>query len=713
MRFQSGTGWSRRLPYICASNPSTMRLSYLLLLSCLMGQAQEIPTAIKKPLETGRFGLPFTDNYRWLEDVNSPETRAWVDAENAVTDAHFTEVRKTVSSKAAIQDYAKRATYYAPYQKGRYFYTYYRKSANRPASLYVIRNLQSEPEELVNPYSVTGDADTPIRAFFPSKNDKYLAYLMNAGGSDRGILRLKNLGGGKDPDDIVNNVRFSGVAWHGDNAFLYKRNDNRIGIDKDSTFRLMYHRIGSDEAADETVFDASTVSGDISYFKVSGNVLSLLVKNRDETIQGLYFANLSESPFRPTKFGMALEGYEFKTYRNGLIYCSSRKYPWGDLRTISVADKSERILIPQIYMNLLVDVDFFKDYILCKYKADGQFYMGVYDSAGKFIRKFILPYGLDYQIGSFDYDKEEVYVTFSSYVIPAQNYRLNLQTGASDIFFSRYNKAKPTLFPFDYFETKNITYKSRDGEDVPITIVHKRGLKLDGNNPTLLEAYGGFGHIHEPTYSNGIVYFLENGGVYAFAEIRGNGDKGTEWHEKGRGVNKINTFNDFIDAAEYLIREQYTSSSKLAITGGSQGGLLVGTAVTMRPDLFRVAIPRVGVYDMPLFYDYSVGSHHIDEYGDISTEKGYRDVMAYSPYHRIKEDVDYPIMLIITGENDERVPPFQSYKFAARMQDRPSQKNPVFLRVNRNAGHYGKVANAADFTEQTASMFDFILYHLK
>ncbi|UMY66419.1 MULTISPECIES: prolyl oligopeptidase family serine peptidase [unclassified Flavobacterium] len=688
------------------------RLVAAALLLCLNLYAQ-VPVAKKLPVVEEHFGLPFTDNYRWLETLDSPETLAWVEAENAATDAHFAEIRKTVSSKEAILDYAKRATYYLPFQKGRYLYGYFRSSANRPSSLYLIRNLQSDPELIVDPSNVTGDTETPIQSFYPSKGDQYLAYLINPGGGDRGVIRLKTLNGGKDPDDVIHQVKFSGVAWNGDSGFFYKRNDNTNGMERDSTFRLMYHRLGSEEAVDETVYDTKESTGNISSFRVYGDVLAVLVENPDESIKGLYLADLTLPPFVPTLFDKDLKDYRFKTYRKGKIYCSSNQYPWGDLRTISVVDKSERILIPQIYMNLLVSVAFFKDYILCKYKADGQFYMGVYHDNGTFIRRFNLPYGLDYEIAFYDYEKDEVYVTFSSDVIPAQNYRLNLTTGASDLFVSRYTKAKPTLFPFDYFETKNITYKSRDGEDVPITIVHKRGMKLDGTNPTLLEGYGSFGKIHTPRYNNGLVYFLEKGGVYAFAEVRGNGDKGTEWHEKGRGSNKINTFNDFIDAAEYLIREKYTSPSKLAITGASQGGLLVGAAVTLRPELFRVAVPRVGVYDMPLFYQFSVGRFHVDEYGDISNEKGYREVMAYSPYHNIREDVNYPTMLIITAENDERVPPFQSYKFAAKMQNRPGQKNPVYLRVDRNAGHNGGGTTAASFTEATAAFYDFLLYHLQ
>lgn len=685
-----------------------------LLLAATPGFAQDIPKAEKRPVDATKFGIPFLDDYRWMEKTDAPETLSWIEAENLATDAHYDLIRKTVSGAATILDYTKRAAYVMPSQKGRYFYTYYRVAENRPTALYVIRNLKSEPEKLVDPFKVTGDEKAAIRGYFPSKNDKYLAYLINPGGGDRSVVRLASLQGGKDPDDIVENVKFSGLAWNGDDGFFYKRNGNVQRFEKDSTFRLMYHRLSTEESADEVVLDASADESSIERFSVNSKRLIILEKSKDETKQTVYIADLTQSPFKLEKFIDEDESnFHYHTFRKGALWFSSDKYEWGDVRKWSVPDKSETVVIPQLYMHLLVDVDFFKDYILCKYKKEGRFYMGVYDDKGQFIRKFDLPDGLDYHVSYLDYDTDEVYVSLFSNVIPAHNYRWNLKTGSSDVYFSPYNKPKPTIFPFDYFETKLLTFKSRDGEDVPITIIHKKGLKMDADNPTILEAYGGFGNVYEPSYNTGLVYFLEKGGVYAYAEVRGNGDKGQSWHEKGKGANKINGFNDFIDAAEFLIAANYTAPAKLAIMGGSQGGLLVGVAMTQRPELFKVAVPRVGVYDMSRFADFSVGRYHVDEYGDVAKEADFRKMMAYSPYQNIEADVNYPITLIITGENDERVPPFQSYKFAAKLQNRPAQKNAVYLRVNRNAGHYGTKATRADRIEEKAALYDFILYHLQ
>jgi prolyl oligopeptidase len=289
---------------------------------------------------------------------------------------------------------------------------------------------------------------------------------------------------------------------------------------------------------------------------------------------------------------------------------------------------------------------------------------------------------------------------------------LNVETGEINPYFNDYIKAKASLFPLDYFETKSISYKSRDGKDVPITIVYKKGLKLDGNNPTLLRAYGGFGVVSSPSFSSGLVYFLEQGGVFAYAEIRGGGEKGLKWKNDGRGIKKMNSFNDFIDAAEFLIKEKYTSPDKLAINGGSYGGLVVGVAITQRPDLFKLAIPEMGVFDMAKNEHYTVGKYHFDEYGDPANKDEFNSILSYSPYYNIKEEVNYPTTLIITSENDDRVAPLHSYKFAARLQNRAAQKNPIFLKTLSGSGHYGKVATYADYMKEEAEFYSFLLYYL-
>jgi len=274
-----------------------------------------------------------------------------------------------------------------------------------------------------------------------------------------------------------------------------------------------------------------------------------------------------------------------------------------------------------------------------------------------------------------------LYISVFSTTISPQNFKLNIETGAINHFYNEYLAPQVSLFPLDHFITKNTSFKSRDGKDVPITIIYKKGTVLDGNNPTLLEAYGGFGVVSEQNYNPSLLYFLEKGGVYAFASIRGGGEKGLNWHKGGMGLTKRNSFNDFIDAAEYLIKEKYTCSNRLAITGASNGGLVVGVAMTQRPELFKVAVPKVGVFDMINFEKYTVGKYWSEEYGNTNVQPEFENLLLFSPLNSIKENVNYPTTLIITSKNDDRVPPFHSYKFAARLQNRQAQKIQFFYKL--------------------------------
>lgn len=689
-----------------------MRPLYFLLISCLVCHAQELPQAIKKPVETGRFGLPFTDNYRWLEAMDSPETKAWVEAQNAYTDAHFAEIRKRRSGSSKIKMYDHLSSNSLPQRKGRYFYARFRSDRNKPASLYLIRDLRSLPEELVNPWKLTHNDKAFLMEYEPSADDQLMAYNLNTTGSDITEIRFARMNG-KDPEDVLKGIRFSGIAWNGNKGLFYLRNANRNAFERDSTYTLYYHRLGTPQSDDKVIMDATSADNSLRIDSY-GDKLLIVERDQAETRSDLYAIDLRSDLLEVKPMLRNNHQRHVKFYRNGMVYFSSSTYDWGDLRAFPIdRPEEEKVIIPQVYTSLLLDVDFISDYIICKYKSNGKIYMAVHDKDGQFVRKFDLPYSMNFSIRFFDPETSELFVSLYSYVISPQNYKLNLKTGKTSTFFIDYARAEPALFPFDYFETRNTTYKSRDGEDVPITIIYKKGTPLNGHNPTLLEAYGGFGVSSQPSYDTGLLYFLEKGGVYAYADIRGGGDKGAGWHRDAMGVKKIRTFLDFIDAAQYLIDQKYTEPSKLAITGASQGGLLVGTALTMRPDLFAVAVAKVGVYDMENFHRYSVGRFHLDEYGNPEIEGEYKAMMSYSPYQHISETHNYPVTLILTGQNDNRVPPFQSYKFAAALQNRAAQKNPVYLRVDENVGHYGNIATYNQSVKAEAEFYDFLLYHLQ
>jgi len=668
-----------------------MKKLFPLLLSVLFSLpvlAQTAALSKKVPLKVTKFGVTFDDDYTWLEKSDAKEVQAWVEAENQATDAQLAVIKDKYDIASKLREYDNLSTNPLPAKKGRYFYSNYRVDKNRPSSVYVRKKLIEKAVEIANPYKLYKDNNAYITDYTPSNNSRYLAFQVSVNGSDRHDIRFADIDKATYLPDSLTNVKFSNMAWNGDKGIFYKKNANLSVFAKDSTYQLFYHKLGKPQSEDELVYDASKTEAGFGFF-TKENKLFVMERNKAETSANFYYSPIDTETFYLQKFiDNDVSGMKFWGYLHNRVYFSSTDYDWGELRSFDIdSRKDETVVIPQLYNNLLVDVDFYDNYIVCKYKTLGKNFISVYDSKGTFIRRFDAPQGMDFNIRFYDPETKELFVSFYSYVLSFHNFRLNIETGESHSFYTDFAPPKATLFPLDYFETKTITYKSRDNTDIPMTIVYKKNLVLDGNNPTLLNAYGGFGVVSRPVFDTGLLYFLEKGGVFAYAEIRGGGEKGRKWHTEGKGLKKMNTFNDFIDAAEFLIKEKYTSPGRLAITGGSQGGLLVGVAMTQRPELFKVAIPKMGAFDMIKYPDYTVGKFHLDEYGDPDKEAGFNSLLSYSPYHNIKEGVNYPTTLIITSENDDRVPPIHSFKFAARLQNREAQKNPIFLKTLSNSGH--------------------------
>ena len=679
--------------------------------SCLFSQIY--PETKKTPLTIIKHKISYQDDYSWLENMRSEDVNFWVDKQNETTKSHFEEILKTYSIASKIKEYDTRTTYSLPKKMGKYFYAWFRKDKKKTPSLYFMKSLEDEPIEIVNPNTIYPEKNVVLNNYFPSKNSSTLAYKLSIDGSDKHEIRFVDLFKNKNLDDVLKNIKFSNVAWNKDRGIFYKQNSNKDFFAKDSTYKLYYHRIGTSQDNDDLIFDATKSNSDIKFF-TSVNKLFIIETIKTTGFKNYYFSDLENDTYSLSKF-IENDNSDFKliNYYKGRVYFTSKKMNWGDIRSFNIEDrKDEKIVIPQIYTHLLDQTFFSDDYLICKYKTLGKYYIIFYDYDGKLIKKIEVPNGMDIEFLNFDKETKDFYFGVHSYTIPFRNFKVNIETGKEQPFYSLTNPPKSSLFPLDYFETKILTFKSRDNVDVPITIIHKKNLILNSNNPTLLEAYGGFGVVSSPNYDTGLLYFLEKGGVYAYPEIRGGGEKGNKWHEDGMGLKKMNCFNDFIDAAEYLIKENYTSPNKLAITGGSQGGLLVGVALTKRPDLFKIAVPKVGAFDMINFDQYTVGKYHYKEYGNVLNEAEFKNLLSYSPYHNVKKDVNYPITLIITSENDDRVPPLHSYKFAAALQNRPAQKNPIYLKTIKKAGHYGDYSTYEKQLNQKAEFYSFVMYHL-
>jgi prolyl oligopeptidase len=645
--------------------------------------------------------------------MKSEQTKNWTNAQNEVINLHLEEIKKEYNVLNKIKEYNNYSSSGLPTKKEAYYYSKYIKDNDKPSALFYRKDLNANSIELFNPFKIYKNTNSILMDYSPSKNSKYIACKVSLDGSDRNEIRFVDIEKIKNLDDVISNVKFSKMEWNYDSGIFYKRNTNQNTFAKDSTYQLYYHKLGTNQDVDKLVFDATKTRNSFTYFTKKDR-LFIIEQERQTEAKNYYYTSLKDEEFKLEKFIDSDESeFSLLHYSNNNIYFSGKDYDWGEIRTFAISNRAdENVIIPQIYNNLLVNSYFSEGYIFCKYKTLGKYYVIAYKENGEFIRKIDCPENTDFDFKFFDPTTKCLYISVFSKTISPQNFKLNIETGNVNHFYNDYLVPKITLFPLDHFITKNISFKSRDGMDVPITIIYKKGTILNGDNPTLLEAYGGFGVVSEQNYDSSLLYFLEKGGVYAFAEIRGGGEKGLNWHKKGMGLKKMNSFNDFIDAAEYLIKEKYTSSNRLAITGASNGGLVVGVAMTQRPELFKVAVPKVGVYDMINFGKYTVGKYHYDEYGNPSEKTDFDYILTYSPYHNIKENINYPTTLIITSENDDRAVPMHSYKFAARLQNRQVQKNPIYLQTLDDSGHNGKVSNYNSYFEEKANFYDFILYYL-
>lgn len=683
-----------------------------LFLSCSFILGQNFPVAKAISNSSTKFKIQIQDDYSWMENMKSDETNSWVNAQNEVINQHYEEIKKQYNIASKIKEYSYNSSNGLPSKREAYYYSVYTRDKAKPSVLYFRKELNDDPIELFNPYKIYKNTTSGLSDYLPSKNSKYLACKVSLDGSDRNEIRFVDINRIKNMEDKIANVKFSKIAWNQDSGVFYKRNVNQNNFAKDSTFQLYYHKIGTIQDNDKLIFDASKTENSFTYFTKNDRLF--IIEYDKSNSKNFYSAFLNDPEFHLEKFiENDATNFSLLYYNNNKIYFSGKEFDWGEIRTFDISNRSsETLLIPQIYNNLLADSYFMEGYIFCKYRTINKNYLIVYDEIGKFIKRINTPEGTDFDVKFFDSKSKCLYISIFSKTISYKNFKLNIDTGEVNHFYNDYIVPKPTLFELDHFITKKIAYKSRDGKEVPITIIYKKETIMNGNNPTLLEAYGGFGVVSELNYDTGLLYFLEKGGIYAFAEIRGGGEKGLKWHKDGMGLKKQNSFNDFIDAAEFLIKEKYTSSNKLAISGGSNGGLVVGVAMTQRPELFKVAIPIVGVFDMNKFKNYTVGNYWVEEYGNTENKEEFESLLSYSPYHNIKENINYPITLIITSENDDRVVPMHSYKFAARLQNREAQKNPIYLKTLDNSGHYGKKSNYNNYYEEKAFFYSFLLYHL-
>lgn len=661
------------------------------------------------------FGTKIPDPYRWLEDDTSEETEAWVKKENEVTDAYLSKIdfRDEVKARlTALEDYEKIS---APFKRGSYYYFYKNDGLQNQAVLYRVKNFEDEPEVFLDPNTFSKDGTTALGGLSFSKDYQYVAYNISEGGSDWRTAYVMDVASKELLDDKINWIKFSGMSWYKE-GFYYQRFDEPKEGDELSAAnqygKVFYHKVGTDQSEDELIYSNPKNPENRFGVSVSADERFLFVYSYKGTSGNEIFVKDLSAPasnFIPVVTGFENDHYIVDNNGDELLIHTNLGAP--NNRIIKVNYKKPS---PENWEDFIPEIEHVMSAstaggsIFTSYLIDAKTAIKQYEYSGKLVRDVELP-GIGTASGfSGASEDEELFYTFTSFTTPSSVYRYVISSGNSNLY------RRPELdFNPEEYETKQVFYASKDGTKVPMFIVHKKGIELNGKNPTWLYSYGGFDISLKPSFSTSRIAWLENGGVYAMPNIRGGGEYGEKWHKAGTKLQKKNVFEDFIAAGEYLIREGYTSSEYLALQGGSNGGLLIGATINMRPDLAKVAFPMVGVMDMLRYQYFTIGRAWSVDYGTSEDSKEmFQYLSSYSPLHNIREGGNYPAVMVTTADHDDRVVPAHSFKYAATLQAKnPKNSNPLLIRIETNAGH-GAGMSTEKRIELYSDMYAYAWYNM-
>ncbi len=699
---------------------SFLILTILMIISCKKQDNANETMALTYP-ETKKvdtidvyFDTEVKDPYRWLEDDMSEETGAWVQAQNKVTFDYLDKIPYREELKNRLEKLWNYEKFSAPFKEGDYTYFYKNDGLQNQSVVYRQKD-NEEPEVFLDPNNFSEDGTTSLAGLSFSKNGKIAAYQISEGGSDWRKVIVMDAISKEIKEDTIIDVKFSGLSWKENDGFFYSSYDKPKGSElsaKTDQHKLYYHKLGTSQKEDQLIFGGTpdqkrryvggSVTEDDKYLVISGAVST--------SGNDLYIKDLSKPN---SKLITAVDNFDNDSYvidniGSKLYVVTNLNAPNQKIVTVDAADptvknwidfipETENVLSPNTGAN----------YIFAEYMVDAVSKVFQYDMNGKQIREIKLP-GVG-SVGGFGGKKEdkELYFSFTNYTNPSTIYKFDPETAEYEVY------KKPAIdFDTDAYESKQVFYNSKDGTKIPMIITYKKGLKLDGKNPTILYGYGGFNISLTPSFSITNAVWMEQGGVYAVPNLRGGGEYGKAWHKAGTQLQKQNVFDDFIAAAEYLIENKYTSSDYLAIRGGSNGGLLVGATMTQRPELMKVALPAVGVMDMLRYHTFTAGAGWAYDYGTSEQSKEmFEYIKGYSPVHNVKEGVEYPATLVTTGDHDDRVVPAHSFKFAAELQDKQAGNNPTLIRIETKAGH-GAGTPVSKTIEQYADIYGFTLYNM-
>jgi prolyl oligopeptidase len=679
----------------------------------------DYPTTVKTDHTDQYHGTTVADPYRWLEDDvrESADVASWVNEQNSVTGAYLDGIPERADIAARLRQLWDYDRYGLPVKKGgRYFFEFNDGLQNQD-SLYVQEALDDEPRLLLDPNDWSGDGTVALAAWYPSPDGKLLAYLLQDSGSDWNSVAVLDVDTGETRSDSLEWLKYSGVSWSADSSgFYYSRFPAPASGDKFQSLNtnqaLYYHELGTAQAADRVIYARPDhpewgYQGDVTE---DGRFLVITIWQGTDSRYQVALLELAEAGATPH---MLIEGFDYDftlvgSQQRTLFFRTTSNAPRGRLIAIDVdrlAAEHWREIIPES-TNVLTELSLVGGRFVAEYMQDAWSLVRLFEMDGRPAGDVELP-----GIGSASGFKgsasdPETFYSYSSFDTPPTINRLDVNTGKSEIF------KQPTVdFDSDEYTVEQRFYHSADGTRIPMFIAHRKDLRPDGNNPTVLYGYGGFNISLKPAFSVTQLAWMELGGVWAVANLRGGGEYGEEWHKAGTRLQKQNVFDDFIAAAEYLVEQKFTNPGKLAIFGGSNGGLLVGAVTNQRPELFAAALPAVGVMDMLRFHRFTAGRFWVDDYGSADNPEEFAALRAYSPYHNVKPGARYPAVMITTADTDDRVVPGHSFKYAAAMQEAQAGERPILIRIESRAGH-GAGTPTDKAIEVYADRWGFLLRHL-
>ncbi len=661
------------------------------------------------------FGHKVADPYRWLEDDNSEETALWVKAENEITFDYLSKIPFREKIKERLTEIWNYPKYRVPFKKGDNYFFFKNDGLQNQDVLYIQPDLDSEPKMLLDPNTFSEDGTIALSNLGISKDGKILAYSTSEGGSDWKEIYVMNIETGEKYIDHLEWIKFSGISWY-KNGFFYSRynkpDEGDELKDKNEFHKVFYHKIGDPQAKDKLIYSNKDFPLRNYYAGVTEDEKFLIISESEATSGNtVYVKDLTKKGNTYYKIGDGFD-YQYNIIENigdKLLVMTNFNAPKNQLVIIdpnNPTPKKWNTIIPE-KEEVLKSIQLIGGKIFATYMKDATSKAYIYDMKGELIEEMKIPgigtlYGLNGKK-----DESVAFFGFTSFTFPSTVFKYDVDKNDFEVY------KKPEIdFDAGQYSTSQVFYKSKDGTEIPMFIIHKKDVKMDGSNPTLLYGYGGFNISMTPSFSVSRLIFLEKGGIYVMANLRGGGEYGEEWHDAGTKLNKQNVFDDFIAAAEYLIDNGYTSSEKLAIMGGSNGGLLVGACMTQRPELYKVALPFVGVMDMLRYHKFTIGWAWAGDYGTSEeSEEMFSYLYGYSPVHTIKEGVNYPATLVITADHDDRVVPAHSFKYMATLQEKTLGKNPALIRIETRAGH-GAGKPTSKRIEETTDVYSFMIYNL-